>query len=81
MQAPRQLSPRWAVLSFAALCVPRLASACPSCETALRVRASIFDERFGVHLLYVLLPFLVMLVVSVALYRVGRAHVDAGDER
>lgn len=58
-----------------ALLVPLLvagtALACPDCETARVVRASIQDDHFWTYLLMMLVPFLLIGAVSALLYRVG----------
>lgn len=68
-----------------ALLVPLLvagtALACPDCETARVVRASIQDDHFWTYLMMALVPFLLIGAVSALLYRVGLPRPEAAPER
>ena len=50
---------------------PLPAWACPSCPTAVVVRASVFGEDFWVNLTLVSLPALVLASIGTLLYRIG----------
>lgn len=51
---------------------PLLLLACPNCETARVVRASILqDAHFWTYLLMMAVPLLLIAAVSALLYRVG----------
>jgi hypothetical protein len=53
------------------LVVPTQAHACPDCPTARFVRASVFDDHFGTHLMLISMPLIVLAVISALLYRIG----------
>lgn len=64
------------------------ASACPNCETARVVRATILDDRFWGTLLQIVLPLAVLLAIVAALYRIDlpgpparRPHVTTKEAR
>lgn len=60
----------------APLLVAGAALACPDCETARVVRASIWDEHVWSYLLMMVLPFLLIGTVSALLHRVGLPRRD-----
>lgn len=63
------------------LLVAGTALACPDCETARVVRASIQDDHFWTYLMMALVPFLLIGAVSALLYRVGLPRQEAASER
>jgi hypothetical protein len=55
-------------------------SACPSCPTARAVQASVFDERFWLHLGFTALPLGVLALIVARLYRISMSTSREGDE-
>ncbi len=66
---------------LAPLLVASTALACPDCETARVVRASIWGDHFWTYLMMALVPFLLIGTVSALLYRVGLPRREAAPER
>lgn len=66
---------------LAPLLVAGTALACPDCETARVVRASVQGDGFWTYLLMMLVPFLLIGAVSALLYRVGLPRQEAAPER
>ncbi len=52
--------------------LPDVARACPNCRLGRDVRAAFFDENFLGRLFVVALPLLLVTLVGVALFRLGR---------
>jgi hypothetical protein len=64
---------------LAPLLVACAALACPNCETARQVRASIREDgHFWSYLLMMALPLLLIAAVSALLYRVGLPEREDG---
>jgi hypothetical protein len=61
------------------LLVTAAVNACPACPTARVVQASVFDDRFWVHLGFAALPLAVLGLIVVRLYRIGMATGREGD--
>lgn len=60
-----------AFLALALFDMPAAVSACPNCPTARAARVEVFDQDFGRNLLMALAPFLVVGVITTAVYRSG----------
>lgn len=61
-------------LAAAIITTPRLAFACPRCPTGVSARAQVLQQDFGANLLAALLPFAVVVAVTLWAERIGRAR-------
>jgi hypothetical protein len=62
------------------LLVTAAANACPYCPTARAVQASVFDDRFWVHLGFAALSPMVLGLIVARLYRISMEKSREGDD-
>jgi hypothetical protein len=83
----RNIIPSVFAICAVAMTLPAAVAACPLCKSPIgdRVRAHIFNGDFGSHVIFALLPFLVVLAVVALVYfgapaptATGRGQLMAG---
>jgi hypothetical protein len=68
------------VPAVSGLLVTAAVNACPSCPTARAVQASVFDDRFWVHLGFAALSPAVLGLIVARLYRISTEKSREGDD-